>query len=278
MGETRQISGIHELVAVEGRDARSFLDGLVSQDLSTLHPTKPVRSFLLAPQGKLRAMLWITGEGERVDLVTDAGWGKKMADDLAHYKIRVKATISEPVPVITIVGPDLAYTFLPPGSEASRFSPQGAKRPLGGVPRKGKGGWGSTPKGEGGLDLPELSFDEWNAIRIEAGEPVMGIDVDEATIPQETGLVEAAVSFSKGCFLGQELVARLDSRNGRVNRHLRRVRLEQLPSLPAAVADDGGSITSAASTAEGAIGLGLLHRRINPGDEIRAGGVRAVVL
>lgn len=243
MGDTRQISGIHELVAVEGRDARSFLDGLVSQDLSTLHPTKPVRSFLLAPQGKLRAMLWITGEEERVDLVTDAGWGKKMAEDLAHYKIRVKATIGEPVPVTTLVEADGTY----------RFSTEAAH-------------------------LPELSFDEWNAIRIEAGEPVMGIDVDEATIPQETGLVEAAVSFSKGCFLGQELVARLDSRNGRVNRHLRRVRLDHLPAVPAPVADDGGAITSAASTAEGAIGLGLLHRRINPGDEILAGGVRAVVL
>ena len=243
MGETRQISGIHELVAVEGPDARSFLDGLVSQDLSTLHPTQPVRSFLLAPQGKLRAILWITGEEERVDLVTDAGWGKKVADDLAHYKIRVKATIAEPVSAATVVEADGTYRF-------------------------------STDA----VDLPELSFDEWNAIRIEAGEPVMGIDVDETTIPQETGLVEAAVSFSKGCFLGQELVARLDSRNGRVNRHLRRVRLEQLPSLPAAIAEDGGYITSAANTLEGVIGLGLLHRRINPGDEIAVGGVRAVVL
>ena len=243
MNESRQISGIHELVAVEGRDARTFLDGLVSQDLSTLDPSKPVRSFLLAPQGKLRTMLWITGEGERVDLVTDAGWGKRMADDLAHYKIRVKATIGEPVPVTTMVEADGTY----------RFSIAAAT-------------------------VPELSFDEWNAIRIEAGEPLMGIDVDETTIPQETGLVEAAVSFSKGCFLGQELVARLDSRHGRVNRHLRRVRLEQLPALPATVADDGGSITSAASTAEGAVGLGLLHRRINPGDEILAGEVRAVVL
>lgn len=106
----------------------------------------------------------------------------------------------------------------------------------------------------------------------------MGIDVDESTIPQETGLVEEAVSFSKGCFLGQELVARLDSRNGRVNRHLRRVRLEKLPTVPAAVADDGGFITSAAVTADGAIGLGLLHRRINSGDEIRVDGIGAVVL
>jgi folate-binding protein YgfZ len=243
MADGRRIEGIHEMVVVEGPQAISFLDGLLSQDLSKLHPTHPIRSFLLAPQGKLRALLWITGEGERVEVVADAGWGKKVADDLAHYKIRVKATIAEPIPVTTVVGPDLAYTFLRPGSEAT-----------------------------------ELSFDEWNAIRIEAGEPVMGIDVDDNTIPQETGLVDKAVSFSKGCFLGQELVARLDSRNGRVNRHLRRVQLEKLPTVPAAVADNGGFITSAAVTANGATGLGLLHRRINPGDRILVDGVRAVVL
>lgn len=243
MPERRQIEGIHEMVVVEGPQAISFLDGLLSQDLSTLHPTTPVRSFLLAPQGKLRALLWITGEGERVEVVTDAGWGKKVADDLAHYKIRVKAAIAEPIPVTTVIEADGSYTF-------------------------------STGAG----DLPELPFDEWNVIRIEAGEPVMGIDVDEGTIPQETGLVEEAVSFSKGCFLGQELVARLDSRNGRVNRHLRRVRLDRLVTVPAAVSDAGGSITSVASTAGAALGLGLLHRRINPGDEIVVDGVAAIVL
>jgi folate-binding protein YgfZ len=122
-----------------------------------------------------------------------------------------------------------------------------------------------------------MSYDEWNAMRIEAGEPVMGIDVDESTIPQETGLVEQSVSFSKGCFLGQELVARLDSRGGRVNRHLRSVCLAGLPELPAQVAEEGGFITSAAQRGEHAIGLGLLHRRIESGDELVAGGVRGTV-
>jgi folate-binding protein YgfZ len=243
MSEGRQIEGIHELVVVEGPDARPFLDGLVSQDLTSLDSTRPVRSFLLAPQGKLRALLWITGEGERVELVTNAGWGKKLAEDLRHYKIRVKATIAEPVPVTTIVGSDGFYTF------------------------------SSVP-----VELPTMSYDEWNAMRIEAGEPVMGIDVDESTIPQETGLVEQSVSFSKGCFLGQELVARLDSRQGRVNRHLRWVRLASLPELPAPVADEGGFITSAAWNGNHAIGLGLLHRRIEPGNEILVSGIRAAVL
>ncbi|MGH9896680.1 MAG: YgfZ/GcvT domain-containing protein, partial [bacterium] len=227
---------------------------LLSQDLSQLQSNLSMRSFLLAPQGKLRALLWVAGEPERVSLITDAGWGKHVADDLRHYKIRVKATISEPMPVTTVVdaipGNAIAATL---GSRSRAFS--------------------SDP-----LDLPALELAEWEQLRIEAGEPVMGTDVDESTIPQETGLVSEAVSFSKGCFLGQELVARLDNRNGRVNRHLRRVKLDELPALPAAVEDDGGSITSAAGTPDGPTGLGLLHRRINPGDEILVDGIRAVVL
>lgn len=242
MAEDRQLEGIHEMILVEGADARSFLDGIVSQDLSRLDPLRPIRSFLLAPQGKLRGLLWLTGEGERVEVVTDAGQGKSVADDLRHYKIRVKAAIAEPVPVTTIVTGDGSYRFV---TEAS--------------------------------DLPRLSEEEWNVLRIEAAEPVMGIDVDERTIPQETGLVEEAVSFEKGCFLGQELVARLDSRQGRVNRHLRRVELEGRPALPAGV-EAGGAITSVAARGEAFIGLGLLPRQIEPGDEIIAGGVVGRVL
>jgi tRNA-modifying protein YgfZ len=254
MSDGRQIEGIHELVVVEGPQARSFLDGLLSQDLGGLETTESMRSFLLAPQGKLRALLWVAGDAERVNLITDAGIGKQVADDLRHYKIRIKATISEPMPVTTVVDSVPAGAISAPlGSHERAFS--------------------ADP-----VDLPALEFGEWERLRIEADEPVMGVDVDEGTIPQETGLVDQAVSFSKGCFLGQELVARLDSRHGRVNRHLRRVQLDGMPELPAPVTDDGGFITSAALVPEGALGLGLLHRRINSGDQIEAAGVRGVVL
>lgn len=254
MSDGRQIEGIHELVVVEGPQARSFLDGLLSQDLGALEAMGSTRSFLLGPQGKLRALLWVAGGAERVNLIADTGIGKRVADDLRHYKIRIKATIAEPVPVTTVVDSAPAGAISAPlGSHQRAFS--------------------LDP-----VDLPAMEFVEWEGLRIEAGEPVMGVDVDEGTIPQETGLVGEAVSFSKGCFLGQELVARLDSRQGRVNRHLRRIRLEAMPDIPAPVTEDGGFITSAVAISGGALGLGLLHRRINPGDQIEAAGVRGLVL
>ena len=66
-----------------------------------------------------------------------------------------------------------------------------------------------------------VSQDDYEAARIEAGFPRHGAELDERTIPAEAGLVEASVSFTKGCYTGQELVARIDSRGSNVPRHLR---------------------------------------------------------
>lgn len=247
-----------ELVAVEGPDSRGFLDGLLSQDLTDLHPTRATRSFLLSPQGKLRALLWVAGTDERVDLYTDAGLGSRVESDLKHYKIRVKANISAPVPALAFLDE------VPSGAVRSDL--------------------GNRVRGFGTEDPGWEAVDEndWDIARIEAGEPVMDLDVDERTIPQETGLVAEAVSFAKGCYLGQELVARLDSRQGRVNRNLRRVEFEGGPIEAPAVAElDGeevGLLTSIASDEARVVGLGLLHRRVEPGDQIQVGDRQGEVL
>jgi folate-binding protein YgfZ len=112
----------------------------------------------------------------------------------------------------------------------------------------------------------------WTALRIEAGEPVMGVDVDEKTIPQETGLVGDAVSFTKGCYLGQELVARIDTR-GRVNRHLRGLLLREA-TFPGTVvtvgAEEVGSVSSVAwsERLSANVGLALLKRTVQPGETV----------
>ena len=117
---------------------------------------------------------------------------------------------------------------------------------------------------------------------MEAGEPVMDRDVDETNIPHETGLVDEAVSFKKGCYLGQELVARMDSRGGRANHLLRRVVLAS-PVAPAAEVRSGdqvvGRITTVgfSSTRGSHVGLGLLHRSIEPGAHLMIGAVSGVV-
>jgi tRNA-modifying protein YgfZ len=99
--------------------------------------------------------------------------------------------------------------------------------------------------------------------RLAAGWPAMGRELDDKTIPGETGLVDRAVSFTKGCYTGQELVARIDSRGGNVPRHLRRLTLASSAPEGAAVEVDGkerGRLTSV----EGAEALAYVQRDVVP--------------
>ena len=111
-------------------------------------------------------------------------------------------------------------------------------------------------------------------VRVEHGRPRYGADLDDNVIPQEAGLNERAVSFTKGCYVGQETVARLFYR-GKPNRHLRGLRL----SAPATGGDvlrlgekEVGRLSSAlVSPAHGPIALGLVRREAQPGDTVAVG-------
>ena len=119
-------------------------------------------------------------------------------------------------------------------------------------------------------------------VRVEHGRPRYGIDLDESTIPQEAGLNERAVSFTKGCYVGQETVARLYYK-GKPNRHLRGLRLAVAAQAGDEVAFGGrtvGRITSVAqSPTLGPVALALVRREAAPGSEVTVGDeVGAVVV
>ncbi len=133
---------------------------------------------------------------------------------------------------------------------------------------------------EGGAQaVPEPAVE---ALRVASGRPRYGVDLDDGVIPQEAGLNDRAVSFTKGCYVGQETVARLHWR-GKPNRHLRGLRL---PGLAA----DGAKLTSAAGKAVGAvssviehpelgwIALALVRREVAPGDEVTVDGAGAATV
>jgi folate-binding protein YgfZ len=114
-----------------------------------------------------------------------------------------------------------------------------------------------------------VSAGAYEVVRIEAGIPAMGAELTDRTIPAETGIVELTVSFTKGCFTGQELVARIDSRGGHVPRRLRAVVLPETtpPAGASVLAGDKpvGTLTSVApAPAGGSVALAYISRDVEP--------------
>ena len=263
-----RVEGQHRLLTVTGPDAVTFLQGLISQDLTVLDAGHVARSFFLQPNGKLAALLWVGSGVDEVLLFCDAGVAEALVTQLGRYRIRVAAdVILDDRAVIEFWGPDTYDSFDVEAGEWRRTDESIVfAAPLGGLGRVFTVGLE--------VSAPAIGSLARTAVRVEAGEPIMGVDVDEKTIPQETGLVDASVSFEKGCYLGQELVARIDTR-GHVNRRLVGIQLTQsvVPPHGAGVwVDDRqvGTITSPCEslTMRAPLGLGIIRREVDAGDKV----------
>jgi folate-binding protein YgfZ len=128
------------------------------------------------------------------------------------------------------------------------------------------------------LGVEPVSLEAAECVRVESGRPRHGIDFDAETIPQEAGLNDRAVSFTKGCYVGQETVARLHYK-GKPNRHLRGLRLSEAgqPGDEIVLGDKpvGRLGTTVVSPVHGPIALALVRREAAPGAEVEVGEGRA---
>lgn len=255
-----------DVVIASGPDAESYLQGQLSQDLSGIAPGGSAWSWVLAPTGKVDALIRATRtpDGDWW-LDTDRGWGNAVQTRLARFKLRSKVEIEvSELAVVGVRGP-VAGLDLPAAGLA--ISP-----PWPGV--AGADVIGTAPEFPG---LEVLSAASAEAERIVAGIPKMGSELHERTIPGETGLVPITVSFTKGCYTGQELVARIDSRGGNVPRYMRGLRFTEGVSPGAELtASDGrpaGDVTSVAQDRTGQwVGLGYVRRGVDPSEPLAAGG------
>jgi folate-binding protein YgfZ len=265
-----------DLVVASGPDATSFLQSLLSQDLDPVAVGEAVHALLLEPRGKLVADL----RAARVHddewwLVCEPGVGAVLAAGLTRFRIRVKVDVddrSASVAALAVRGPD-AHTFAADVDlvAAAADWPDDPGTELIGPPDAIEAAAAALTRS----GAVEIGADAYEARRIEAGTPRQGFDIDGSTIAQEAYLDRDAVSFTKGCFLGQELVCRIDTR-GHVNRMLRRLRADVPMARGAAVEVDGkavGTVTSAAGT----VALAMLRREVEPASAVLAGGVTARV-
>ena len=245
-----------DVVEVAGPEAESYLQGQLSQDVAAIAPGGSAWSFLLQPQGKVDALVRVVRHApDRFTLDVDGGFGDAVLARLRRFKLRTKADIDA-----------LDWRCLAVrGPRAHEVDGLSADWPgLPGVDRLGPDQ--AVPAG-----VPLCGPDAYEVVRIEAGIPVMGRELTERTIPTEAGqhVIDRAVSFTKGCFTGQELVARIDSRGGRVPRLLRGVVVTgALPPAGATLEVDGaavGALTSVAARPDGgAVALAYVKRDVTP--------------
>ena len=233
------------LIEMTGDDRATFLHNLCTNNIRELPPGKGCEAYLLNAQGKIVAHVLVFVESQSLVLRTVAGQGERLLRHLDKYLIREKVALhdrSQEWAEVLLSGPKVdawlrsqGISSLPAGSldgvEAELFGRRFAIR------RVSFAGPGAALI-RGGVDdvsalaaslradgVRECGFDARESLRIENGFPAFGQDITEKNLPQEIARDALAISFTKGCYIGQETVARIDSL-GHVNWLLCGVRFE----------------------------------------------------
>jgi len=269
-----------DLLGVGGPDATEYLQGQCSQDVAALAPGQLADSLLLAPDGKLVALVRVERLAEDQFILDVAGgFGQLVRERLARFKLRSKLDL-DPLDwsCVALRGEGVADALGLDDTDGARSVIERDGTRLLPVAWNGTVGVdlvGPDPTGAIPGSAQWCGTDAWEALRVEAGIPEMGRELDERTIAAEADLLERTVSFTKGCYTGQELVARLDARGNRVARHLGGVVVEAggdldpatlvgAPLFAGGADKEVGRCTSAARCPGlGAVAaLGYLHRSV----------------
>jgi tRNA-modifying protein YgfZ len=235
-------------VAVRGPEAEDFLQRMVSNDVAALQPGDSCDALLLTPKARLIAPLrvWRRGADDYL-LLSEPELGEAIRSNLLRARFAAKCEIEPEGHTSTVVLGD--------GGD-------GIACPDYGVPAREV-----LDALDGNADADELE-----RLRIEAGTPRWGKELDERVLPAEAGLDERAVSFTKGCYPGQEPIARLRYR-GKVNRRLRVLDVES--AAPADEIRYGGKSVGRVTSAVPGVALGYVRTEVPDDAELEIGAVKA---
>ncbi len=283
-------------LALSGPEAKAFLQGQVSNDVESLTPGAGCYATFLTPKGKMLGDLRILDTGEELLLDTERSALQGLFNMIRRFSIGFDITLHKRTlecGLLSLLGPEAAAV----AGASGLPEPEHAHAPadIDGVAVR-------AIRTDAGIDLlcaaPDtsallealvargaatVSDEAAECLRIERGRPRYGIDLDETVIPQEAGLNARAVSFTKGCYVGQETVARLYYR-GKPNRQLHGLRA-LAPVAPGDAVTLGeravATVTSSAvSPRFGPIALAIVRREAPVGSEVSVGvdGVSATVV
>ena len=240
-----------EFVRVAGPDAADYLQRMVSNDVEALAPGEGCAALLLTAKARVIAPLVVLRRAsDDFLLLTERGLGEIVRSQLTRMRLRAQCEIEqEKHESVLVFGADAGFATDWPGAREA-------------------------------LDAelePTLSDDELELRRIESAVPRWEREIDDRILPAEAGLDETHVSFSKGCYPGQEPVARLHFR-GHPNRGLRVIELDEQPEHDAPLLHDGrevGRVTSAARREDGSVVALAYVRTEVPDDATLALAARA---
>jgi folate-binding protein YgfZ len=262
-----------DVISVTGVESGSYLQGQLSQDVQRLSQDGTTWSWILAPTGKVDALVRVQRIGEEAWILdTDRGWGQAVAARLARFKLRTRVDFEALESRVLALRGEGWEAQVPGGFPRAEPWPGVAGSDLFDPPQEVVAAVAAAS--------PPVGPKEVEVARIVAGIPLMGAELTERTIPAETGLVELTVSFDKGCYTGQELVARIDSRGSNVPRRLRFVWLTESAEPGCALFDgdqEVGSLTSVGRSSlpgwdeMGWVALGYIRRGFDPPLSLTAG-------
>jgi folate-binding protein YgfZ len=265
---------------VRGSEAADFLQGQVSNDVEALAPGSGCYATVLSHKGKLRTDLRILRGDDSFWLDTESIGHAVLEHMLRTYSLGRDVQFedaTEARALLSLVGPAARERLdtAPPAEEHAFVTGE-----HGAYVATQLGVDVIAPAGTT-LAVKPVSEEAAECLRIESGRPRLGYDMDADTIPQEAGINERAVSFTKGCYVGQETVARLHYR-GKTNRHLRGLRLSEPAERGTEILLGERVVGRLGSTCVsprlGPIALALVRREAEPGATVEVGGAGAQVV
>jgi folate-binding protein YgfZ len=270
-------------LALTGSEAKAFLQGQVTNDVEALETGQGCYAAFLTHKGKMLGDLRVFDLGDELLLDTERSALQELFNMIRRFKLGRDVEVHKrtlELGLLSLIGPETRRVA---GADDLVEEHANRRAEIAGqavvlvatdvgidifVPADG------VEAVRGGVDATPVSAEAAEVVRIERGRPRYGIDVDDRVIPQEAGLNERAVSFTKGCYVGQETVARLHYR-GKPNRYLRGLRLSarvasgDVLRLGEKAVGRLGSV--AVSPVHGPIGLALVRREAAPGDTLTVG-------
>jgi folate-binding protein YgfZ len=284
-----------------GADRRTYLQGLLSNDSDALTPGTGCYAALLTAQGRMLADMRVLELGDAVSIDLEPGPTGLVRDKLDQFVFSEDVQVSDVTSSVRqagVYGPAAAMVISSALASGAADEPAPSAAQLQSMPVFANRRWTSRGRsitivrsddpgvlgfdlfvdadafrelldairGSGALDVDD---DVANTVRVEAGRPMFGIDMDQDTIPLEAGIEERAISLTKGCYVGQEIIVRVLHRgHGRVARRLVGLTLEENAVVPApgdrirSGEREIGRVTSAAFSPalNRAIALGYVHR------------------